>query len=229
MKKISTAVICLFLAFPLFAQDLAIGGRYSNYSSDISGAGFSLDTGREGSIGFLMEYRLENIVLRGQLDHDFESGLGLFDFFDLADYSRDRFEFSVGYAVIPRLDLELAVRFDSVSVDSFLFGDFFGGSSVDHEAIGFGLHAHSDPWVPVGWFVSGRFYIGSVDLGSGISSQDSTGVRLEAGLPIALGESNWRIIPGIEWERIETKDVAVGFGGFELETNRFILGFAYRR
>jgi hypothetical protein len=54
-------------------------------------------------------------------------------------------------------------------------------------------------------------------------NSDSSGFRAEGGLKIRIGESNWSIVPGVEYDHIETKDFDL-----RLNTNRFFLNFVYR-
>lgn len=226
MKRIIMGLVCLMLATGAFAQQFTIGGKYSNYETELSIAGGGYDTDREGSLGFLLEYRNDRFVLKGQIDNDLESGLA-FDFFDFADYERERIEISAGYGVTPNLDIDLAVRLDSLSVDGLFFDEFFGGADMDLEAIGVGAHFHSDPRADIGFFLMGRVYTGNAEFDLGVRSEvDTTGFRIEGGFPIRIGESNWHVVPGLEYERFETDDIA-GEDGFEFETNRLVLAFTY--
>ena len=226
MKRIAMMVVCLIAGLPAIAQEFTIGGKYSNYETELNLGGAGFDTDRESSLGFILEYRNDRFVMKGQIDSDFESGIG-FDFFDFADYSRDRIEVSAGYGVTPNLDLDFAVRIDSLSVDTGLFDEFFGGTDLDQEAFGVGVTFHSDPDAEVGYFLMGRGYVGSAEFDIGLSTDvDTTGFRIEGGVPIRLGESGWKIVPGVEWERFETDDI-LGADGFEFETNRLVLAFTY--
>ncbi|MDX1583380.1 MAG: hypothetical protein R3338_07230 [Thermoanaerobaculia bacterium] len=225
MRKAILSVVCLMLASSVFGQQFSIGGKYSNYETELSAAGASIDTDRENSLGFVLEYRNERFVLKGQLDHDFESGLGVFDVFDLADYERDRIEISAGYGVTPNIDIDFAVRIDSLQIDTFFFDEFSEATDMDQEAIGAGLTFHSDPAADFGVFLMGRGYIGNAEFGIG-PDVDTTGFRIEGGLPIRIGGGNWRIVPGVEWERFETDDI-LSVEGFEFETNRLVFSFIY--
>lgn len=53
---------------------------------------------------------------------------------------------------------------------------------------------------------------------------DTTGFKVEAGVPIALGLSGWEVTPGVEYERIESNDE---LQTVDLETNRFFINFGY--
>ncbi len=226
MKRIAMAFVCVVVAVSAYGQEFTLGGKYSNYETELSVGGEGFDTDRQSSLGFIVEYRNQGFVMKGQLDHDFESGLG-FDFFNLADYSRDRIEVSAGYGVTKNIDLDFAVRIDSLSVDTFFFDDFFGGTDLDQEALGAGVMFHSDPAAEFGYFLMARGYVGSAELDLGVGADvDTTGFRIEGGIPISLGESGWKIVPGIEWERFETDDILT-IEGFEFETNRLVLGFTY--
>lgn len=229
MKRSHMILILLMISTPGLAQTTWFGGRYSNYATDVEIAGVTLDPGRESSLGLVLDLRQGRFVLRAQLDHDFEGGFSPLDFLpiDFAEYSRDRFEAVAGYAVAEAIDLEAGVRIDSFEIGglNFFNNNLFGDFSFDHEAVAVGIHLHSPRAANVQWYLSGRGYLGTVesdDLGFRAST-DSTGFRIEAGLPIRVGESRWVVTPGLEYERIETDDFDL-----EFETNRLFLNFTYR-
>lgn len=228
MKRVALAFASLvLLALPASAQ-FTIGGRYSNYSTEIGSFDFNFDTGRDSSFGVVGVYRNGRLVLNGQFDHDLQNGIGITDILpiDVAEYSRDRGEFAVGYSIIPNLDLEAGVRTEKITVggSSFFGQDFFSDLSIDHQALLFGANAHSTTIRPVGWYVSARGYVGTAkfdDFGIGVDD-DTTGYKIEAGIPIALGLSGWEISPGFEYERIESDKL-----DFKIDTNRFLINVAY--
>ncbi|HVT44904.1 MAG TPA: hypothetical protein VMT00_10975 [Thermoanaerobaculia bacterium] len=229
MKRILLIfAVCAFTAGALTAQTFTLGGRFSNYATDLDIGIVTIETGRESSVGIIGEYRAGVFVLRGQFDHDFEGGLsaGLIPI-DLAEYSRDRFEATAGYAPLPFIDFEAGFRMETLSIGGFSFfgNQFFSDLDFDHQAIVVGVNAHTQSMTPAGWYGSARAYIGSADFefeGLGVSS-DTTGYRIETGVPIAIGTSRWHVTPGVEFEHIETDRF-----GFQIDSNRFFVNFAYR-
>lgn len=229
MKR--TALITLLIltaATRLTAQNVTIGGRYSNYSTDLSLASIGFDSGRQASVGFLGSYRNGPLGLHAQFDHDLENGIGLGDFFgfEFAEYSRDRFEFAISYTVVPNLDVEGGFRSEEIRVGGVsIFGEpLFSDIDLQHQALMAGVNIHSETIRPAGWYLSARGYIGTAEFdsfGTGISD-DTSGYKIEAGVPIALGLSGWEVTPGVEYERIESNDF-----GLEFDTNRFFVNFAY--
>ncbi|HUO85477.1 MAG TPA: hypothetical protein VM534_10230 [Thermoanaerobaculia bacterium] len=227
MKRLSAIALLLLLATAAEAQTF-FGGRYSNYNSEVTVAGFPIETGRQSSLGLVLDLRSGRFVLRGQLDHDFEEGISPIDFLpiDFAEYSRDRIEIVAGYAPAEMFDLEAGFRLDSFELNGLdFFGtELFGSVGVDYQAIVFGAHFHAPPDADFQWYVSGRGYIGSFDTDDlGFSaSQDATGWKAEAGVPIRVGDSRWRITPGFELEAINAENNLL-----EISSNRLFLNFAY--
>lgn len=227
MKRIfAIAALVLLSAAAAEAQSLSIGGRYSNYATDVETDFVTVETGRESSLGFLINYRNGGLVLDGRFDHDFESGISILDILpiDFAEYSRDRTELALGYGITPNFDIEGGVRFDQIELATD-FGDaFFGGTDFSHQAIMFGVNAHSSTIRPVGFFGGVRGFVGSADFeveGIDVSS-DTTGAKVEAGIQIPVGLTGWEITPGFEWEFIETDEY-----DFSFDTNRFFVNFVY--
>jgi hypothetical protein len=227
MKRVLIFSFAVLISSAAFAQTVSIGGRYSNYATDVATELGDVETGRESSLGFLVNYRNAGLVLDGRFEHDFESGISIVDIlpFDAAEYSRDRSELAVGYGVAPVIDIEGGVRFDSIELSAGPFSnDFFDPVDFSHQAIFGGVNLHTPTIRPVGFFGSARAFLGSADFeleGAELSS-DTTGLKVEAGLQIPVGLTGWEVSPGVEWEHIETDDY-----GLEFDTNRFFVNFLY--
>ncbi|HUP46295.1 MAG TPA: hypothetical protein VM779_12360 [Thermoanaerobaculia bacterium] len=242
MKKLMIVTVVLFVAATADAQwqirttpaivgaqdrtGFSIGPRYSNYSTDIDLVIFTIESGRQHAFGLVGEFRSGSFVLDFNWDHDPENGLQFTDLLpiDFARYERDRGEFTVGWAAHPILDLQAGFRIDTFSLGDFRFGnDFFSGNDFDHSAILFGVAVHTPTRRPFGVYGKLRGFIGSVDFGgSGFGVQlDSSGMRMEGGVEIPIGDSQWTAVPGIELERFEA-DPEV-----RVNTNRFFVNFVY--
>ncbi|HEX6177652.1 MAG TPA: hypothetical protein VF057_04795 [Thermoanaerobaculia bacterium] len=203
-----------------------IGPRYSNYATDVDIDIFTIESGRQHAFGLVGDYRSGAFVLDFNVDHDPENGLELSDILpiEFGAYERTRGEFTVGWAAAPILDLQAGFRIDTFSVGGVaLGGDLFDGEDFDHSAILGGIHVHTPTRRPFGLYGVARGYVGSIDFGGrGASGQvDSTAVRLEGGVEIPIGETNWHAVPGLEYERIEADP------DLKIETNRFFVNFVY--
>lgn len=228
MKRLMIlSAVLLISASTLSAQNLTLGGRYSNYSTSFE----FLETGRASSVGAVGEYRAGLFVLNGRYDHDFDSGIS-FDFLpiDLAQFSRDRGEVAIGFAVLPFLDIVGGGRVEELRLESAsFFGDrlFDDTFSLDHTALMFGASVHSRSIRPIGWYGNFRGYAGEAEYtveGLGLTS-DTTGYSVEVGFPIPVGLSGWEVTPGAEFENIEFKDdLALDLN---FETNRFFVNLSY--
>ena len=53
-------------------------------------------------------------------------------------------------------------------------------------------------------------------------NSDTSGYRAETAVPVALGESAWFVVPGLEYERMRTQDSLVRW-----TTNRFFINFLH--
>lgn len=235
---LTTAAVTI-AAPSLFAQSgsplngFSIGPRYSNYSTRVDGTLTSgnFNTGRQHAFGLVGEYRNSGFVLDFQYDYD-TSDQGISSIFvDVSDYHRSRGELAVGYAVIPSaLDIEGGVRLENVRLGGFaLFGNSIGSDlDMDHQAIFGGIKVHSATDRPAGFYLLGRAYVGTAKFNQTAADDlDTTGYRGELGVPIALGESNWHIVPGVEYEHIQTQDFGAG-RRLRLNTNRFFLNFVVK-
>jgi hypothetical protein len=232
-RKLSLLVALVLMAAGANAQTtnstFSIGPRVSSYSTDIDAGPAPIKTGRQSSFGLVGNYRTGNFVLDFSYDHDPSNGIRLTDIIvDVGDYQRDRGEGTVGLALAPVLDIEGGLRIESIRVGGFsLFGSNLGSDlNLDHQAITAGLNLHSDPWQPVGFHVKARGYIGSAKFDDAFGQRvntDTSGWRGEAGLDVRIGETNWWVTPGVEYEHIETKDYDLRFN-----TNRFFLNFVFK-
>jgi hypothetical protein len=219
---------------PPSSSSFNIGARYSSYSTKFTGnATPELQTGRQSSFGIMGDYRNGRLVFDFNYDYDPSNGVGITDLIlDSSDYRRSRTEVTAGYAIAPVLDLQVGARFETVRVGGFsLFGNTIGSDfTMDHQAIAAGVKLHSATDRPAGFYVLGRAYVGSAKFNDE-SSRDktTTGYRAEVGIPIALGESNWSVVPGFEYEHIQTENFSFfGDRSVRLDTNRAFIGFAYR-
>ena len=209
-------------------SSFSIGPRLSSYSTDFEGDLDSFKTGRQSAFGLVGDYRSGQFVLDFSFDHDPENGIRLTDIvLDVGEYSRDRGEATAGFAVAPFLDLQGGIRFDTIRVGgaSFLGVNFGDTLDIDHQALTAGARIHSGDGEPVGFYLLGRGYIGSAKfdiIGDDVDT-DTSGFRAEGGISIRLGQSNWSVVPGLEYEHLETDDFDV-----RLNTNRFFLNFVYR-
>ena len=229
MKRVFLiAAAMVLVAGSAYAQSGTFGGRISSYSTDIDAAFFSLETGREMSIGLHGSYRNGMFVLNGQWDHDFEGGISVSDFlpFDAANYERDRIELAVGISPAEYIDLVGGFRLDEILIDSVSVVGFNFGDAIDNQAILVGINFHSPERTTsaVNWYALARAYFGTAefDFNNLRVEEDSFGYRIEVGVPIAIGDTQWSITPGFEWESIETDEFDL-----QLDTNRFFLGFTY--
>jgi hypothetical protein len=231
MKKFALTLILAALAIPASAistdDGFRIGPRYSNYSTDADIGLVTIESGRQHSFGLVGDYRAGVFVLDFMFDHDPENGFDVSDLLPLefGDYSRDRGEFTVGWAAAPIIDLHAGFRIDTFSFGgAALGGDFFDNEDVEHSAILAGVRVQTPAGQPFRVYGLFRGYAGTADFGGrGAGSQeDSTGWRAEGGVEIPIGDSNWRAVPGIEFERIDASP------RLEIETNRFFVNFLYR-
>lgn len=212
---------------PASSGVFTIGGRLSNYSTNVREASTPIKTGRQNSFGAVGAYRNGPFVLDFNYDHDPENGLSIVSLIvDTGNYSRDHSEVTAGYSPAPFLDLQGGLRFDTSRIGGVsVFGNRVATDlNIDHQALTGGIRLHTDT-APLGFFVAGRGFIGSakVDLGFGKNDSDTSGYRGEAGLNIRLGESAWSVQPGYEYDHFETKDL-----GIRMNTNRLFLNFVYR-
>lgn len=231
------AVLCLALAFVAagaFAQpasSFSFGPRVSSFSTDMDlDFATRLETGRQTAIGFVGDYRNGGLVLDWVYDHDSSDGANLTDIVaDIGDYERNSGEVTVGYAVAPFLDLQGGVRLDSIRVGGarLLGGSLFEDEDIDHTGFAAGVHLHTRDHMPVGWYGTARGILGSAkfddNFGDRVTS-DTSGWRAETGIMIRIGESNWYLVPGAEYEHLKAKDFDVSW-----KTNRVFLSVVFSR
>jgi len=230
MKRIALALLPFALTIAAHAQtSVSIGPRVSSYSTDLDGGLNTIKTGRQSSYGLVGDFRTGKFVLDYMYDHDPENGISVVDLLvDTGNYTRDRGEVTVGFEVLPVLDLQGGARFESFRVGGIAIvgNPIFTDMNVDHQAIVFGVKLHTPPEQRLGLYAIARGYVGTAKIKTQDQlrfDDDSSGYRFEGGLSVPLGESSWSIQPAVEYEHIKTSDV-----GLRLNTNRFILGFVYR-
>lgn len=234
MKRITLFAALILAAAAAEAQapvptSFGIGPRISNYSTDFDAGPTAIDTSRQSGYGLVGDYRAGTFILDWRYNHDPENGFSLSDIVvDVGNYEHNGGEATIGFAVTPILDLQGGARIDSIRVGGarFFGGSLFEDLDLDHQAIAAGVQLHSGDHNPVGWYVIGRGYLGSAKfdrLGTRVTS-DTTGYRGEAGVRVRLAQSNWYVVPGLEYERFSTKDYEVDF-----RTNRVFLNFEFRR
>jgi len=225
MKRLSFA-FALLVAVSAGAQSFEIGPRVSNYSTHLDSDVLRLRTGRVSSYGLVGGYRSGAFVLDWLYDHDPENGISLSDIvLDVGEYTRDRGEVTIGFAALPVLDLQGGVRLDQIRIGGveFLGNPIATDMDIDHQALTAGVRFHSATNRPAGFYVLARGLIGTAKFRDVLRQEaDTTGYRGEAGIPIRLGESNWFVVPGAEYEHIEANDVS-----FRMNTNRVFLNFVY--
>lgn len=236
MKPLHALLATLLLATAADAQQFtsssneggsfSIGPRYSNYSTDVDLGGATLETGRQHAFGLVGGYRSGAFVLDFLLDHDPENGIGIDDFlpFDLENYSRDRVEGTVGWSVLPMLDLQAGVRMDQITLGGLGFDSgFFDSNDLEFQALTAGVNFHTPADRQVGFYALARFYAGTAKFEDDArGDDDATGWRAEAGVAIPIGESAWHIVPGIEKEHLELQEDFL-----DIDTNRFFVNFVF--
>lgn len=226
MKRLLVVAFALLIATAAGAQSFEIGPRISNYSTHLDTDLLSLRTGRVSSYGLVGDYRNGAFVVDWLYEHDPQEGISPIAFIvDTGDYTRDRGELTVGFAVLPALDLQGGVRLDQIRIGGI---EFFGNPiasdlKIDHQALTAGVRFHSETNRPAGFYLLARGMIGTAKFRDGLDQDvDTTGYRGEAGIPIRLGQSKWFVVPGAEYEHLEGKDV-----GWRMNTNRVFLNFVY--
>lgn len=213
-------------------SSFSIGPRISSYSTHVDGGPTGdLRTGRQTGFGLVGGYRNGALVLDFDYDNDPTNDAGVIGLIvNTGDYQRSRAELTVGYALLPTLDIQGGFRKESVRLGGFaLFGTSFGTDfNLDHQAIVGGIRLHSPANRPAGFYVLARGYAGTAkfDDRNG-SSRDTTGYRAEVGVPIVIGDSNWSIVPGVEYDHFETKDPIGLSSKLRLNTNRAFINFVF--
>ena len=222
-------VLVLFVAVSASAQSsFEIGPRVSNYSTDLISGLIRLDTGRVSSYGLVGGYRTGSLVIDWLYEHDPQNGISPTAIvLAVDDYERDRGELTLGFRITPSIDLQGGVRLDQIRVGgvSFLGSSFASDLDVDHQALVAGVKFHTATSGPASFYILGRGIVGDAkfnDISAGEDHHGTTGYRAEAGIPIRLGQSNWSIVPGAEYEQWRADDVS-----FRLKTNRVFLNFVY--
>jgi hypothetical protein len=203
----------------------SIGPRYSNYSTDVEIGIDSISSGRQHSFGLVGGYRSGSFVLDFLADHDPENGIDIIDIFPgVESYSRDRAEVTVGWSVLPSLDIQGGVRMDDVTIGGFGLGSgFFDVESFEFQGLVLGANVHTPQRQSIGAYGLGRFYQGTGEFSESTrDNYDTSGWRFEGGVLIPLGQSQWTVVPGLEREHLEIEG-----GDFQLDTNRFFVNFIW--
>lgn len=230
-KPVILAAAAMALCASMRAQTsgtFTIGPRYSNYATTIDAGVPSLKTGRQNAIGLVGGYRTGSFVLDFQYDYDPTNGIGVSNLIaNFGDYQRTHGEITVGVSPIRGFDIHAGGRWDSLRIGgATIFGNPVSTDlNIDHQAIVVGARMQTDSWKPYGWYLLGRGYIGSAKFdrfGVRVNS-DTSGYRAETAVPVAIGESAWYVVPGLEYERLRTQDSLVRW-----TTNRFFINFLYR-
>jgi len=225
MKKLAFAFLSLSIASTALAQSFSFGPRVSSYSTDYRGV-TSLRTGRRTSFGLQGDYRSGSFVLDYFYDHDSTSDASVIDLLiDTGDYTRDRGEVTAGWSVLPVLDLQGGVRYETSRIGgvSIIGTPLFTDVDSTHQALVFGVKLHSDPHQRVGVYLLGRGYVGNMKINDLAVDDTTNGYRFEAGVSIPIGESNWAVVPAAEYEHFDMQDF-----GTRINTNRVMLAFVYR-
>ena len=239
MKRLYLSLALLVLASSVQAQHFftptgarsgtdgafSIGPRYSNYSTDVDVGIETISSGRQHSFGIVGGYRSGSFVLDFLADHDPENGVDIIDIFPgVESYTRDRAEVTVGWSVLPVLDLQGGVRIDEVEIAGFgLSNDFFDVENFDFQGLVIGANLHTPQAQQFGAYGLGRWYQGTGEFADAPENNyDTSGWRFEGGVIIRIGQSNWSAVPGLEREHLEIEG-----GGFQMDTNRFFVNFVW--
>lgn len=227
MKKFALALLCLGISATALAQSssFTFGPRISSYNTDYRGV-VSLKTGRQTAYGLQGDYRSGAFVLDYFYDHDPSNGASVIDLLiDTGDYTRDRGEVTAGWSILPVLDLQGGVRYETYRIGgvAIIGTPLFSDVDATHQALVFGAKLHSDPRQRVGVYLLGRGYVGNMKIDDVAIDETTSGYRFEAGVSIPLGESSWSIVPAAEYEHFEMQDSST-----RINTNRVMLSFVYR-
>lgn len=233
-RSTTLAALLLLGATAASAQSqsvFSIGPRISNYSTRVEGGPTTtLRTGRQTAFGLVGDYRNGNFNLDFSYDRDSSNGAALTDILiDDGDFQRNRGELAVGYSILPVLDLQGGVRFEEIRFGGFsLFGAPIGSDlNMDHQALVGGIKLHSTSMNPAGFYLTARALVGTAKFDdNGDTERDTSGYRAEVGIPIALGSSNWHIVPGAEYEHFDTKTFGLG-QKLDLNSNRVFVNFVF--
>ena len=228
----TVAALTLLAATAASAQVFSIGPRISNFSTRVEGNPVeTLRTGRQTAFGLVGDYRNGRFDLDFSYDRDDSNGAGITDIIiDASDFQRNRGELAVGYAITPVLDLQGGVRYEELRFGGFgLFGNsVFSDMTMKHQALVGGIKVHSATNTPAGFYVIARGMVGTAqfDDTNNTPDRDTTGWRGEVGVPIAIGSSNWHIVPGAEYEHFDTQSFGAG-QRIRLDSNRFFVNFVF--
>ena len=231
--RLLSASLLLLGATAASAQSVfSIGPRISNYSTRVEGdPATTLRTGRQTAFGLVGDYRNGNFDLDFTYDRDSSNGASITDIFiDADDYERNRGELALGYAILPMLDIQGGVRYEEIRFGGFtIFANpFLTDMTMTHQALVAGIKLHSTTMNPAGFYLIARGLVGTAKFDDNADTQkDTSGWRAEVGIPIALGSSNWHLVPGAEYEKFDTKSFGLG-QKVRLDSNRVFLNFVFR-
>lgn len=202
---------------------VSIDLRYARNATILGQEGLRLHANRQSSAGLLVALKTNKLVADFAYEHDYETLGGalarLFQF-DSGEFSRDRYEYTIGYAPVSRLEVIGGARNERIdfAADAFEGKNPFGPVDLEYFAFLIGAKAATRPDLPLGAFISFRTYFGGTGVGSIRGLTDTKGHRFEGGFPIRIGNSPVRITPGFVFESLET-----GHIGLELTTRRFFI------
>jgi hypothetical protein len=227
MKQFVTGILFFAAAAAGAQTTFSIGPRWSNYSTRVEArTAPTARTGRLNAAGVVGGYRNGAFLLDFQYDHDPENGIGLSNVIvDTGDYQRDHGEVTVGLS--RGVDLFAGLRFESLRVGgaTVLGTNVAADLDIDHQAIVVGARLGKPIARPIGFYAMARGYVGVAkyrQLSARVTDIDTTGFHAEAGVPIAIGESAWSAVPGIEYEEIRGERADLHW-----KTNRFFINFIY--
>jgi hypothetical protein len=207
----------------------SIGPRISNYSTRFNAAETTVKTGRQNGLGIVGDYRSGDFILDFMWDRDPENDLRLTDdIIDLGRYERTRAEATIGYAFSPSFDLQAGARYDRFKLGgaTFFGNPFFNDLEVKHQALTGGVHFHTRDFESVGYSLIARAYYGTADFsvtGPGVDDPGTYGVRFEGAVSIRLSDSQWYVVPGLEYEKLSSEDEVL-----DLDTNRIFIKLIYK-
>ena len=234
MRNTLIGLALLFAASSAVAQStgnsgFSIGPRISNYATRFNAGDTAVKTGRQTGYGVVGDYRQGDFVLDFMWDRDPENGLRLTDLIiDLGRYERTRGEATIGYAFSPSFDLQAGGRYDKFKLAgaAFFGNPFFSDLEVNHQAFTTGIHLHTRDFESVGYSLLGRAYYGRADFnvaGPGVDDPSTYGVRFEGAVSIRLSDSQWYVVPGLEYEKLTSEDEVL-----DLDTNRLFVKLVYK-
>lgn len=203
----ATSVLLLFASRVEAQQpeDVTVTLRYSRPTSDVVTSTGSVEANAAYGAGIILDVRERRWIVRLRYEHDFASvqSLVLRGFkLDSGEFSRDRWEATAGYELSPYVSIEGGFRNERIN---FAEDALSGLGAVDTEffALSSGLTVHT----PRERAVSGALKLHGYYGGSGWSADrlsDTRGHRVELTVPVRLGRSAVRLVPGVALDRLRT-------------------------